>query len=103
MTIENLELVESSVISGKPDLWSRKPSRLRDVPLDITVLIGRTRLPIRTVLELSIGQVIELDRQVGAPIDIIANNDVVIARGEVVEVGDEYGVRITEVVQGVLD
>ena len=55
------------------------------------------------VLELGVGQVIELDRQVGAPIDIIANNDVVIARGEVVEVDDEYGVRITEVVHGALD
>ena len=65
--------------------------------LEISARIGSTRLPIRAVLELGVGQVIELDRQVGAPIDIIANNDVVIARGEVVEVDDKYGVRITEV------
>jgi flagellar motor switch protein FliN len=103
MTVDAVSIGEENVISRADDVWSRKPARLRDVPLEISAQIGRTRLPIRAVLELGIGQVIELDRQVGAPIDIIANNDVVIARGEVVEVDDEYGVRITEIVQGALD
>ncbi|MGO9964509.1 MAG: FliM/FliN family flagellar motor switch protein [Acidimicrobiales bacterium] len=94
---------EGGVVASYGDVWSRKPARLRDVPLEISARIGSTRLPIRAVLELGVGQVIELDRQVGSPIDIIANNDVVIARGEVVEVDDEYGVRITEVVHGALD
>jgi flagellar motor switch protein FliN/FliY len=85
------------------DLWQRRPTRLRDVPLQITAQIGRTRLPIRAVLEMRVGQVIELDRQVGTPIDIFANGEVLVARGEVVEVNDEYGVRITEVVPGALD
>ncbi len=93
----------ASAVARPGDVWSRKPARLRDVPLQISAQIGRTRLSIRAVLELAVGQVIELDRQVGAPIDIIANNDVIIARGEVVEVDDEYGVRITEVIQGALD
>jgi flagellar motor switch protein FliN/FliY len=92
-----------ALISRPSDLWSRKPARIRDVQLEISAQIGRTRLPIRTVLELAVGQVIELDRQVGDAIDIIANNDVVIARGEVVEIDEEYGVRITEVIQGALD
>lgn len=84
------------------DTWDRRMARLRDVPLRITVLIGRTRLPIREVLDLHVGRVIELDRPVGAPVDIVANDDVVIARGEVVEVDNEYGVRITEIVRGAL-
>lgn len=83
--------------------WERRMARLKDVPLKITVLIGRTRMPIRAVLDLHVGQVIELDRAVGAPVDVVANDDVVIARGEVVEVEDEYGVRITEIVRGALD
>ncbi len=108
MTIDSVEPVatggaDNKIVAAHGETWSKKAGRLRDVPLDITAQIGRTRLPIRTVLELGVGQVIELDRQVGAPIDIIANNDVVIARGEVVEVDDEYGVRITEVIHGALD
>jgi flagellar motor switch protein FliN len=94
---------EEALITRPSDLWSRKPARIRDVQLEISAQIGRTRLPIRTVLELAVGQVVELDRQVGDAIDIIANNDVVIARGEVVEIDEEYGVRITEVIQGALD
>lgn len=104
MTIDQSDpAVESGLVPSHGGSWSRKSARLRDVPLEISAQIGRTRLPIKSVLELGVGQVIELDRQVGAPIDIIANNDVVIARGEVVEVDDEYGVRITEVVHGALD
>ena len=103
MTADETTFTAAGVIGRAPNIWTRKPNRLRDVPLEITVLIGRTRLPIRAVLELGIGQVIELDRQVGAPIDIVANHDVVIARGEVVEIDDEYGVRVTEVIQGALD
>lgn len=93
----------ASLVRPGDDLWQRRPTRLRDVPLDITAQIGRTRLPIRAVLELRVGQVIELDRQVGTPVDILANGEVLVARGEVVEVNDEYGVRITEVVRGALD
>ncbi len=85
------------------ETWERRMARLKDVPLRITVLIGRTRMPIRAVLDLHVGQVIELDRTVGAPVDIVANDDVVVARGEVVEVEDEYGVRITEIVKGAMD
>ncbi|MGA3214622.1 MAG: FliM/FliN family flagellar motor switch protein [Acidimicrobiales bacterium] len=108
MTIDSVEPVtahakDGDVVTSRGETWSKRSGRLRDVPLEISAQIGRTRLPIRAVLELGVGQVIELDRQVGAPIDIIANNDVVIARGEVVEVDDEYGVRITEVIHGALD
>jgi len=94
---------ETPVVRAVEDMWQRRPTRLRDVPLQITAQIGHTKLPIRAVLEMRVGQVIELDRQVGEPIDIFANGEVLVARGEVVEVNDEYGVRITEVVPGALD
>lgn len=71
---------------------------LRDVPVEISVEIGKTHMRLADVYDLAVGQVIELDRSVGAPVDIVANDQVVIARGEVVEIGDEYGVRITEIV-----
>jgi flagellar motor switch protein FliN len=93
----------AALVPTAEDLWLRRPTRLRDVPLEISAQIGRTRLPIRSVLEMRVGQVIELDRQVGTPIDILANGEVLVARGEVVEINDEYGVRITEVVPGALD
>jgi flagellar motor switch protein FliN/FliY len=74
-------------------------SLLKNVPVEISVEIGRAKLRLSEVYELAVGQVIELDKPVGAPVDIVANEEVVIARGEVVEVDDEYGVRVTEVVE----
>jgi flagellar motor switch protein FliN/FliY len=97
-----VELESAELVSGLGATWDRRMARLRDVPLRVTVQIGSTRMPIGSVLDLHVGQVIELDRQVGAPVDIVANDEVVIARGEVVEVDDEYGVRITEIVPGAL-
>lgn len=73
---------------------------LRDVPMEISVEIGRAKLRLAEVYEIAVGQVIELDRAVGAPVDIVANDKVVIARGEIVEIDDQYGVRVTEVVGG---
>jgi len=70
---------------------------LRDVPLRVTVELGRTRLYIRDVLALRPGSVVELDRPAGAAVDILANG-ILIARGEVVVVDERYGVRISEVV-----
>jgi flagellar motor switch protein FliN/FliY len=103
MTVEEVTLSgETPTIVRSSEELSHRLARIGDVSLEIRAEIGRTRLPIRAVLELGVGQVIELDRQVGAPIDIIANKDTLVARGEVVEIDDEYGVRITEVIQGAL-
>lgn len=71
---------------------------LSDVVLSITVELGRTRLPVREVLELSEGAVVELDRPAGAPVDILVNGTLV-ARGDVVVVDDELGVRVSDVLQ----
>lgn len=70
---------------------------LYDVEMTLTAEIGRTRLPVRDVLELVPGSILELDRSAGAPADVMVNGRLV-ARGEVVVVDDEYAVRITEIV-----
>lgn len=69
--------------------------RLAGVELTIAVELGRTRLPLREILRLEEGSVVELDRGPDQPVDILANGTLV-ARGEVVVVGDELGVRITD-------
>jgi flagellar motor switch protein FliN len=69
---------------------------LLDVPLQVTVELGRTRMRIREVLDLAPGSIIELDRIAGEPVDVLVNGKQ-IARGEVVVINEEFGVRITEV------
>lgn len=71
-------------------------SLLSDVQLAVTVELGRTTMRVRDLLELGHGSVIELDRSVGTPVDMLVNGTVV-ARGDVVVVDDELGVRVTEV------
>ncbi|MGB5984150.1 MAG: flagellar motor switch protein FliN [Desulfobacterales bacterium] len=68
-----------------------------DIPLDITVELGRTRMVINDLLKLGQGSVIELTKMAGETLDIMANQKL-IAKGEVVVVKDKYGVRLTEVI-----
>lgn len=70
---------------------------IMDVPLQVTVELGRTRKLIREILELSPGSVIELDKLAGEPVDILANGKL-IAKGEVVVIDENFGVRITDIV-----
>ncbi len=70
---------------------------LHDVEMGVTAELGRTRMLVREVLELVPGSVIELDRAAGSPVDVLVNGTL-IARGEVVVIDEEFGIRITEVV-----
>jgi len=70
---------------------------LHEVEMGVTVELGRTRMLVRDILDLSPGSVIELDRAAGAPIDVLVNGTL-IARGEVVVIDEEFGIRITEVI-----
>lgn len=70
---------------------------LLDVPLQITVELGRTRKLIRDILELTPGSVVELDKLAGEPVDILVNGKL-IAKGEVVVIDENFGVRITDIV-----
>jgi flagellar motor switch protein FliN len=71
--------------------------RIEDVPLDLTVELGRTKLLIKDVLDLGAGSIVELEKMAGEPVDLLANG-LLIARGEVVVIDDNFGVRITEVI-----
>ena len=68
-----------------------------DVPVTISVEIGRSQIPIRQLLQYNQGSVIELDRHVGEPLDVLVNNTL-IAHGEVVMVDDQFGIRLTDVI-----
>lgn len=70
---------------------------LLDVPLEVMVQLGRTRMTIHELLSLGPGSVVELDKVAGEPLDIIIN-DRLVARGEAVVVNDKFGVRITDIV-----
>ncbi|MCP4688554.1 MAG: flagellar motor switch protein FliN [Desulfobacterales bacterium] len=68
-----------------------------DIPLEITVELGRTRMLINDLLKLGQGSVIELSKPAGETLEILANQRM-IARGEVVTVNDKYGIRLTEII-----
>ena len=68
-----------------------------DVPVIISMEIGRTRISIRNLLQLNQGSVVELDRLAGEPMDVLVNGTL-IAQGEVVVVNDKFGVRMTDVI-----
>ncbi len=70
---------------------------LFDIPLGITVELGRTEMQIRKILELGPGAVIQLDKLAGEPVDILANHKL-IAKGEVVVIEENFGVRITDII-----
>ncbi|MBL4614730.1 MAG: flagellar motor switch protein FliN [Magnetovibrio sp.] len=68
-----------------------------DVPVTISVEIGRSQIPIRQLLQYNQGSVIELDRHVGEPLDVLVNKTL-IAHGEVVMIDDQFGIRLTDVI-----
>ncbi|MCX7658640.1 MAG: flagellar motor switch protein FliN, partial [Oscillospiraceae bacterium] len=71
---------------------------LMGVPLNISVEIGSTKRKVKEILEFTQGTIIELERQAGAPVDVIVNGHL-IARGDVVVIEDNFAVRITEIVK----
>ncbi len=73
--------------------------RLYDVPVELAVEIGRTQMTIRETLALGPGSIVSLNRLAGEPVDLLVNGKP-IARGEVVVIDEEFGLRVTEVVAG---
>jgi flagellar motor switch protein FliN/FliY len=68
-----------------------------DIPVQLTVELGRTRIPIKHILQLAQGSVVELDALAGEPMDVLVNG-YLIAQGEVVVVNDKFGIRLTDIV-----
>jgi flagellar motor switch protein FliN len=74
-----------------------KLDNILDVPVTLSLEVGRSRIPIRSLLQLNQGSVVELDRAAGEPLDVYANGTL-IAHGEVVVVNEKFGIRLTDVV-----
>jgi flagellar motor switch protein FliN len=90
--LEQLNAAESAPAApGMADL-----RRLSDVPIDLTVEIGRTRMTVGETLDLRQGSIVTLNRMAGEPVDLLVNGTP-IARGEVVVIDEQFGVRITDV------
>ena len=70
---------------------------LLDIPLEVTVELGRTRMLIKDLLQLGQGSVVELQKIAGEPMEVLVNNKLV-ARGEVVVVNEKFGVRLTDII-----
>lgn len=98
----NVQKVEYATFSEPPRTveGASNIDMLYDIPLGITVELGRTKLPIRKILELGPGAVIPLDKLAGEPVDILANHKL-IAKGEVVVIEENFGVRITDIISQV--
>jgi flagellar motor switch protein FliN/FliY len=73
--------------------------RLGDVPLEMSVEIGRTQMTVGDTLDLRAGSIVTLDRLAGEPVDLLVNGTP-IARGEVVVVDEQFGLRVTEILEG---
>ncbi len=84
---KNFEMKE-----GAPEL-----DVILDIPVSISMEVGNTQIPIRNLLQLNQGSVIELDRLAGEPLDVLVNGTL-IAHGEVVMVNDKFGIRLTDVI-----
>jgi flagellar motor switch protein FliN len=74
-------------------------SRLSEIPMELSVEIGRTHMTVGQTLELRVGAVVELEREAGDPVDLLVNGSP-IARGEVIVSDERYGLRITEILDG---
>jgi flagellar motor switch protein FliN/FliY len=78
--------------NGKCDL-----DIILDIPLNVTVELGKVKMPVNELLQLGQGSIIELSKQVGEPLDIYVNNKLV-AKGEVVILDEKFGIRVADIV-----
>lgn len=89
------ELVDGSQPISKAD--AAKLDTILDIPVTISMEVGRSFISIRNLLQLNQGSVVELDRVAGEPLDVMVNGTL-IAHGEVVVVNDKFGIRLTDVI-----
>lgn len=101
---EGFQEAHADLVQDRPaDAPKDGPASLGDInmvmeiPVQISVELGRTRVPIKYILQLAQGSVVELDALAGAPMDVLVNG-YLIAQGEVVVVNEKFGIRLTDVV-----
>ncbi len=93
-TVELEELQEDAPLSSEE---KRKLDTILDIPVTISMEVGRSHISIRNLLQLNQGSVVELDRVAGEALDVLVNGTL-IAHGEVVVVNDKFGIRLTDVI-----
>ncbi|MBM9513179.1 flagellar motor switch protein FliN [Desulfogranum marinum] len=96
-TAELLEDPQTAPPAAKKKNSTRDLEFLFDVPLQVSVEVGRTKILLKDLLQMGEGYVVELDKLAGDPLDLYVNSRL-IARGEAVKVGDKFGIKLTEVV-----
>jgi len=92
--------LEDTVVDGAPmqaESSGQDISRVLDIPVQLSVELGRTKVPIKYILQLAQGSVVELDALAGEPMDVLVNG-YLIAQGEVVVVNEKFGIRLTDVI-----
>lgn len=90
-------LINDDALDDKQvDLGNLNVELIKDIPVQVRAILGKTRMSIENILKLGPGHIMELDSLDGEPIDVYAN-ETMIAKGEVVVVGDQFGIRITEI------
>lgn len=87
----------SSGMSAPPPQTANDIDMILDIPVQLTVELGRTKIPIKHILQLAQGSVVELDGLAGEPMDVLVNG-CLIAQGEVVVVNDKFGIRLTDII-----
>lgn len=98
MNLEEMAAEEIDFNAGDSEKSAADLEAVFDVPVRISVVLGRTKMPVANLLKMDVGTVVELDRQVGEAIDIYVNERLV-ARGEIVLVEDRLGVTMTEIIK----
>jgi flagellar motor switch protein FliN len=83
-------------LAGDDFINNPKLDVILDIPVSLSMEVGRTKIPIRNLLQLNQGSVVELDRVAGEPLDVMVNGTL-IAHGEVVVVNEKFGIRLTDV------
>lgn len=96
MTVSEIEYQELKESNNYGAMLGKRYELIKDVKVSLSVFIGDCELTVSDLFELSDGSIISLDRDVSAPVDVKYDGDV-IARGQLVAVGDNFGVRITEI------
>lgn len=95
--VETVEFDDVTDTGSKSSTLGPELDVILDIPVRISMEVGATQIPIRNLLQLNQGSVVELDRLAGEPLDVLVNGTL-IAHGEVVMVNDKFGIRLTDVV-----
>ncbi|TQV65399.1 MAG: flagellar motor switch protein FliN [Halothiobacillaceae bacterium] len=93
-SVQPRALGDDAGLTGNPDV---NLEVILDIPVSLSLEIGRTQIPIRNLLHLNQGSIVELDRLAGEPLDVLVNGTL-IAHGEVVVVNEKFGIRLTDVI-----